>query len=184
MLHKVQLGFLLFFTVWGLQAQNTNFKVGVYGGLPMGNSTPYYKYQFGIDGIYLSELSRSFHFGFATGLSYAVGDYFYKKYDDVVEEFQVANFAFMPLAASGRFILGNFFVGADVGYAVSITGKKAFTPNGGFYFRPKIGYDFDVLGFYVSSSHVFAKRPNPTDYFNIQHGNGFNAINLGVEYHF
>lgn len=178
--------FILFFLFASVccQAQNTNFKVGVYGGLPIGNSTPYYKYQFGIDGIYLSELSRSFHFGFATGFAYAVGDHYYRDLGDVEEEFQTGNFAYVPLAASGRFILGNFFVGADVGYAVSITGKKAFTPNGGFYFRPKIGYDFDVLGFYVSSSHVFAKRPNPTDYFNIQHGNGFNAINLGVEYHF
>lgn len=184
MLHKVQLGFLLFFTFWGLQAQNTNFKVGVYGGLPMGNSTPYYKYQFGIDGIYLTEVSRSFHFGFATGLSYAVGDYYYRNLGDVEESFQTANFAYVPLAASGRFVLGDFFVGADVGYAVSVTGKKAFNPNGGFYFRPKVGYDFEIFNLFISSSNIFVRQPDATDYLTSRHGLGFFSVNAGIEYKF
>lgn len=184
MLHKVVFGCVLLFSGWVLQAQNSNFKVGAYGGLPIGNSSPYYTYQIGVDGIYLTEVSRSFHFGFATGLSYAVGDYYYRNHGDVVEEFQTANFAYVPLAASGRFILGEFFIGADIGYAVSVTGKKAFTPNGGFYFRPKVGYDFKLFNVFISSSNVFAKHPSPTDFMTTRHGIGFNAINLGIEYHF
>lgn len=167
-----------------LQAQNSHLSLGGYAGIPIGNSSPYYKYQFGLDALYLTDASRTFRFGFATGFSYAVGEFYHKDFEDFVEEFQTSNFAYVPLAVSGRFVLGDFFVGADVGYAVSVTGKKAFNPNGGFYFRPKFGYDFELFKVFFSSSNVFVRQPNPTDYATSRHGIGFYAVNVGIEYNF
>lgn len=178
--------FILFFLFAGVfcQAQRTNLSVGAYAGIPIGNSSPYYTFQAGVDAIYLTDVSRTFKFGFATGFSYAAGDHYYRDHGDVEEEFQTGNFAYVPLAASGRFILGDFFVGADVGYAVSVTGKKAFNPNGGFYFRPKVGYDFEIFNLFISSSNIFVRQPDATDYLTSRHGLGFFSVNAGIEYKF
>ncbi len=76
---------------------------------------------------------------------------------------------FLPIGGEARFNLNDFFVGTDLGYGIGIapTGN-----NGGFFYRPKVGYNLGNpnMGLIVSYSGV-----------SLKHGNA-NSINLGVEF--
>lgn len=145
---------ILFFSFSAMQAQD-NFKLGGNLGIPVGDADVY-DIAYGADAAYLFEVSDGFGLGPMLG---------YQGYS--VEDFSVS---FLPIAASGRYTLPEsmFFLGADLGYALGLEDGV----DGGFYYRPKVGYDLGFLGLIGSYSGISVD------------GGTFSSINLGVEFSF
>ncbi|MEM6718189.1 MAG: outer membrane beta-barrel protein [Bacteroidota bacterium] len=134
-MRKIILAVVAVFTIaFTANAQDDKFEVGISGGIPTGDASDFFSFSIGADVSYLWNVSDKFYAGFSTGMTNADGD-----------EVMVGNASistddaqFVPLAAGARYnVAGKFFVGADVGYAIGINEGN----DGGFYYRPKIGYD-------------------------------------------
>lgn len=133
------------------------FKVGVNGGIPVGDASDYSNIQVGADVAYLFGVADTFSVGPMLGYS----NYFPEESD------LYDNIQFLPVAASGRLGLGDaFFVGADLGYAIGLNDGN----DGGFYYRPQVGYDFGIVGLVASYSGVS------------RDGGSISSVNLGIEF--
>lgn len=133
------------------------FKAGLNLGIPVGDISDNYNLQFGADVAYLFSVANTFSVGPMLGYSN-----FFPDDSDLYDNVQ-----FLPIAASGRLNLGSaFFLGADLGYGIGINDGN----DGGFYYRPQLGYDFGLIGLVASYSGV------STD------GDTASSINLGVEF--
>jgi hypothetical protein len=76
------------------------------------------------------------------------------------------DFSFIPIAASGRYnFTDEFFAGADLGFAIGVDKGN----DGGFYYRPKLGYYFGNLALIASYSGIEVD------------GGSFDSLNLGFE---
>ena len=77
------------------------------------------------------------------------------------------NNSLVPLTASGRFHFNErFFAGADLGYSFIFIDEV----DGGFYYRPKVGCDFNTISVLAS-------------YTGITQNNGqFSFVSLGIEF--
>ena len=127
------------------------FKAGLNLGIPVGDLSDFYNLQFGADAAY------TFSVGPMLGYSN-----FFPEESDVYDNVQ-----FLPIAAAGRLSLGSaFFLGADLGYGVGINDGN----DGGFYYRPQVGYDFGLIGLVASYSGVS------------RDGGSASSVNLGVEF--
>ena len=130
----------------GLSAQ-AQLKVGVNGGLPVGDFSDFYKANFGADVYYyfVGADDEFFNLGLASGYSFFAGD------DLEILGFtvDVENAQFVPIAAAGRINLLEFLTaGADVGYGLGINDGN----DGGFYYRATAGLDFgpvEISAFYL-----------------------------------
>ena len=113
--------------IFGFSNMNAQgFKLGGNVGIPVGDASDFYNFNIGLDVNFLWETSSSFDVGIATGFSNGFGE----------EDFDDAQF--LPIAAAGRFNASeNFKIGADLGYAIGINDGN----DGGFYYRPMVGYD-------------------------------------------
>lgn len=118
--------------------EGTNWlKLGAHAGIPVGDAGDVSSFALGIDGKYQFLTYNHFGIGVATGYSH-----FFQKDDNNV------SFGIVPLAALLRYYpTERFFLGADLGYGF-LTGDAE---DGGFYYRPEIGYHdekWNVFGFY------------------------------------
>lgn len=145
------LAFTALFGVTSALSQDTNYRFGVNAGSPVGNAGDRTTFQVGADIAYAYNFLNTFEFGGLVGYSNFLGE---DGFDNV---------QFVPLAVTGRASLATFLVGADVGYAVGLGNS------GGFYFRPKVGYNFLLLSIIASYSEVS------------RGGDNFSSVNLGVE---
>lgn len=145
------LAFTALFGVTSVFSQDTNYRFGVNAGSPVGNSGDYTTFQVGADIAYAYSFLNTIELGALVGYSNFLGE---DGYDNV---------QFVPLAITGRTTLATFLVGADVGYAVGLGN------GGGFYFRPKVGYNFLLLSIIASYSEISRS------------GDNFSSVNLGVE---
>lgn len=130
-----------------------NIKFGGNIGIPVGDADVY-DLNYGADLAYFFEVSDGFSLGPMVGYTgYSVDDF---------------NVSFLPIAASGRYAFqaSSFFLGVDLGYAVGLEDGL----DGGFYYRPKVGYDFGLLGVIASYSGISVD------------GGTFSSLNLGVEF--
>ena len=130
-----------------------NFKLGGNLGIPVGDADVY-DINYGADLAYLFNVSENFEAGPMLGYTgYSVDG---------------ESVSFLPIAASGRYIFpaSNFFLGADLGYAVGLEDGL----DGGFFYRPKLGYNFGLLGVIASYSGISVD------------GGTFSSVNLGVEF--
>lgn len=133
------------------------FKAGVNVGIPVGDASDVSNIQAGADIAYLFGVADTFSVGPMLGYSN-----FFPEDSDLFDNIQ-----FLPIAASGRLGLGEaFFLGADLGYAVGLDKGN----DGGFYYRPQLGYDFGVVGLVASYSGVS------------MNGGSISSINLGLEF--
>ncbi|OUR99011.1 hypothetical protein A9Q86_13150 [Flavobacteriales bacterium 33_180_T64] len=106
-----------------------NFSAGVNVGLPIGDAGDLYSFNVGLDVNALWEVSDDFQAGIASGYSHLFGD--------EINGFDVDDFQYVPLAGAVRFNISDVFqIGTDVGYAIAVSDG-----DGGFYYRPMIGYD-------------------------------------------
>jgi len=119
--------------VFGLSVNAQGFKAGVNLGLPIGDAGDVSGFSVGLDVLHHWSVSDDFSAGVATGFTNAFG----KNIDVGIGSFEVPDVQFIPVAASGRFNASDeFSVGADLGYAVGINDGN----DGGFYYRPIVGY--------------------------------------------
>ena len=147
--------FMMLFAVTSAFSQS-NFKIGINAGIPVGDVEDLSTFQLGADVAYLYPVSELFSVGGLLGYSYFIGD-------------EVDDFSFLPIAASARFGFENsLFVGADLGYAIGIDDDY----DGGFYYRPKVGYSFGSVALIASFAGIAGD------------GGDVSSVNLGVEFGF
>ncbi|WP_298512795.1 outer membrane beta-barrel protein [uncultured Kordia sp.] len=115
---------------FAFSANAQNFEVGINGAIPIGDAGDFSSFSIGIDAAALWNVSEDFDAGVATGFTNA----FAKDIAGV----SVDDAQFIPIAGAARYnVSSKFYVGADLGYAIGINDGN----DGGFYYRPKVGYD-------------------------------------------
>jgi len=135
------------------------FKAGVNVGIPTGDVSDFYNLQVGADVAYMFSVADRFSVGPMLG--------YMNFFPEDQEGFDPDNGQFLPIAAAGRFgINDSFFIGADLGYGLGLTDGL----DGGFYYRPQIGYDFGLIGLIASYSGVAVD------------GGSWSSVNLGIEF--
>ena len=138
--------------VFGLaaNAQEGQFNVGANFGLPVGIISDLTSFVMGAEVNYLFSVSDDF----TVGPSVSYLHYVSKSAKDIAEAInggplldndnreyaeKVDDMSLLQLAAAARYnVAENFTLGADLGYAVSISTDEA---KGGFYYRPMVGYN-------------------------------------------
>ncbi|MFO7721439.1 MAG: hypothetical protein R6W85_13510 [Gillisia sp.] len=156
--------FVMLFAVTSAFSQS-NFKIGVNAGIPVGDVEDITTFQLGLDVAYLYPVSDLFSVGGLVGYSRYFGDDINTSFGTV----SVDDFSFLPIAASARFGFENsLFVGADLGYAVGLDDGN----DGGFYYRPKVGYSFGPVAVIASFAGIAVD------------GGDVSSVNLGVEFGF
>ena len=139
-----------------------NFRFGVNGGIPVGDADDFSNFHLGTDVAYMFNVAEVLDVGPMVGYSH----YFAEDITIGGEEINIDDIQFLPIAASGRFGLSSFYLGADLGYAVGIDDGN----DGGFYYRPMVGYNIGKLGIAASFEGVSMD------------GGSFNSINIGIEF--
>ncbi len=146
-------------------AQSQNIKLGVSGALPVGDSADGYTFGAQVDFSYLFEVNEAFHVGPMASLLYYSGD----EIETPIGTFDIEDALFLPIGGSARFSLEEFFFGADLGYGIGLSPDGN---DGGFFYRPKVGYSFGTVGVILSYSGVSVD------------GGTFSSVNGGVEFSF
>lgn len=148
-----------------VNAQEGGIKAGVNFGLPMGDASDITTFNAGVDFAYLFSVADSFMVGPMVGYSHFFGDEM--EFFGVTVE--IDDIQFVPIAASARFYASeDMFFGADLGYAVGINDGN----DGGFYYRPKAGYNLGAIGLVLSYQGISVT------------GGTFSSLNLGIEFGF
>lgn len=127
-------------------SQEGNLTIGINGGIPVGDMEEFTNFNLGADVAYRFGLGEQFELGGLVGYSHFFGD----SGEEGDLSWEVDDIQFLPLAASARFKAGAFLAGADLGYAVGINEGN----DGGFYYRPHVGYTFGNLGVIASYSGI------------------------------
>ncbi len=114
------------------------FKIGLQGGIPLGDFDDQLSLVVALDVGYMWALGEVVDVGPASG--YIIG--FTDKFDDESPLADLPNVQFVPAAASVRIWPSNSFsLGADGGYAIGINDGN----DGGLYLRPVIGFLFSAF---------------------------------------
>jgi hypothetical protein len=143
-----------------MQAQS-GLKVGANIGLPVGDIEEVSNFQAGVDLAYMLSVADMLYVGPLVGYTRFFMD------EDDLGGFELDDPAFLPIAASGRVALARgFFFGTDLGYAVGLNDGN----DGGFYYRPQIGYNFGKIGLVGSYTGISVD------------GGSFGSINVGIEF--
>jgi len=139
-------------------------RVGVNAGLPVGDVKDISNFQLGADIAYLYPASDLFSVGGLVGYS----RYFVDVQFDGMRG-STPDFSFLPIAATAHFGFDNsLFVAGDLGYAIGISEGN----DGGFYYRPKVGYSLGPVAIIASFSGISVD------------GGDVSSVNLGVEFGF
>ncbi len=139
---------------------NQDIKLGLNAGLPLGDAKDITSVNLSIDASYLFEVADMVYVGPLVNFSHFSA----KEYQGVKGK----DIQHLPVAASGRINFGlerAVFLGADLGYAVGISKDT----DGGFYYRPKLGYDFGNVAAILSYTGIEDKAT-------------LNSLTLGVEF--
>src|SRR5690606_35033708 len=137
------------------------FKVGANFALPVGDAGDVSSFSIGLDAAYLIEVSDKFSVGGATGFTNAFGK---------TESINIFGYSVEVDYDDVQFISSDtVYVGADLGYAIGINDGN----DGGFFYRPRVGYSFtDMIGANLSYTGVSLD------------GGDWSTIGLGVEFSF
>ena len=121
------------FSVTAMQAQT--FKLGATVGIPAADASDISTFVLGIDAYYyFTDIDALIQIGATAGFRNFFGD----DIEVLGQTFSIDDGQFLPLAAAGRVkIFGLLSGGLDIGYAVGINDGN----DGGFYFRPVVGFD-------------------------------------------
>jgi hypothetical protein len=113
-----------------------DIRLGVNAGIPVGDISDASDFNIGADVAYLMGF-ETFQLGPMLGYTH----FFVDEFDDL---------SFLPLAATARFGLANVELGADLGYALGLTDGV----DGGFYYKPKIGFNLFGVGLIASYTGI------------------------------
>lgn len=128
---------------FGQSGLNIGFSIG----FPYENYDGYdYSFAFNGDINYLFEVNQAFDIGIATGYGHAIGESFYV--GPILGNFDTPDYQYVPVAAAFRFGPNTrLTVGADIGYAISVSSAKDLSNRdyytGGFYWRPMVGFNIN-----------------------------------------
>jgi len=146
---------LSIFAVLAFGVANAQFKVGVNGGIPVGDIKDGVSAVLGADVAYTFNLADKFDAGFTTGYLAYLG----KDGADTT--------SFIPVAATAQFsFTENFFIGADLGYGLPLEEGV----DGGLFYQPKLGYIISKVEIYAAYKGISLK------------GGEVNSVNLGVAF--
>lgn len=137
-------------------------RLGVNAGLPVGDVSDFTTFQLGGDIAYMMDLAGVASVGPMVGYSHFFGE----SGNDGPVEWEVEDAQFVPLAASGRFNLLSLALGLDLGYAIGLNDGN----DGGFYYRPQVGFSLGRLGLIASYQGISMDGANIA------------SINLGLEF--
>lgn len=116
----------------GLFAQE-GFKIGAHGGIPLGEFNDKVGLVMGADIGYMWAPNKIFDLGIKAGIVHGFGETF----KDEVISTKSPSIQFAPVAASIRlWPARSFSIGGDVGQAFGLNEGN----DGGFYYRPQIGF--------------------------------------------
>ena len=170
-MRKILFSVAALFTFGAVSAQDGGFSLGLHAGIPMGDIKDSSSANYGVDVAYMWPMGEGFKLGIASGYT----NYSAKEYDLYIPGFGTTTYkakdaGFIPLAAAARLgLTENFFVAADLGYAF-YTGEG--DSNGGFYYQPKVGYDFMPFELFLGYKGISLD------------GGTFSSVNLGAAYKF
>ena|SRR5690554_1879253 len=171
--------------------QSQNMKAGASIALPVGDAGDASSIGAQLDFAYFFDINEAFKVGPMASFFY----YFGKKYDTTEMDYddngfpigirEVSKtgdgFMFLPIGASARYIIEDFFFGADLGYGIGLSPDGN---DGGFFFRPKAGYNFGSIAAILSYSGISRKYTAATPYGTVSNTSTFGSINAGVEFSF
>ncbi|MDX1463382.1 MAG: hypothetical protein R3359_10010 [Marinirhabdus sp.] len=158
------------FAVFGITASNAQgFNVGASAAIPSGDFDDFYGFGVVLDASYLFPINDVFHVGPASGVMHYFGKDSEQTIAGVTVSVEADDATFIPVAGEARFYLEQFFFGAHLGYGLGVS--DGF--DGGFYYRPGVGYMFtETVGAAVSYSGISGD------------GATFNSINAGITFSF
>ena len=151
-----------FFSIAAMNGQD-EFKIGVAGGLPIGDAGEVSLFSIAVDLGYFFEINENFMVGPISGYSHTFGD------EDSSSPIAILgdgnpDVSFIPVGVGGRFVVAPKF---QLGYAIGLNDGN----DGGFYYAPRISFsaseDVDL---------VAAFRGVAID------GGSWDIISLGVEF--
>ncbi len=109
------------------------FRAGLNLAIPVGDASEVSSFSIGVDALYHWAVTEEVTAGFAAGLTNAFG----KNIDTGIGSIEISDVQFLPIAASGRYLASDQFrAGLDLGYAIGVSEGN----DGGFYYRPVVGY--------------------------------------------
>jgi len=148
---------LSIFAVLAFGVANAQFKVGVNGGIPVGDIGDSASFTLGADVAYTWELSEGFEAGVTSGYTH----FFLKDAIDADDP------GFIPVAATAQYsFTENFFVGGDIGYGIPTNDGQ----DGGLLYQPKIGYKINKVEIYAGYKGISVT------------GGEWSSVNLGVNF--
>lgn len=153
-------------TVLGFTTLNAQeFKFGASAAIATGDFSDFVSFGINIDAAYLWEVADNVTVGPKAGFIYAFG----KKQTIAGFEIPAEDVAFLPIAATGRIMLGeSFLLGTDLGYGIGISPSGN---DGGFYYHPMVGYAVrEAITIMLSYTGISLD------------GGSFNTINAGIEF--
>ncbi|MCL7764198.1 hypothetical protein MPF19_12285 [Polaribacter sp. Z014] len=126
--------FVAIMGVSSINAQEGILNGGVNVGIPTGDANDFYGLTLGAELNYMFPISEGFTFGPSVQYSHFFG----KDIDVIgVSSIEVSDASFLPISGAARFnVSEKFVVGANLGYAVGLSDGL----DGGFYYRPLVGY--------------------------------------------
>jgi hypothetical protein len=156
---------LLGFFVFGVQSSFSqgDFVLGVNVGLPTGDVKDYSNFDVGADVAYLFGLAEIVKVGPTAGYMH----FFSEDGEDDDLSFEESDFQFIPVGAAGRVDLIFLVAGLDLGYAIGVNDGN----DGGFFYRPKIGFSLAMLNIVASYTNISIE-----DNFNVS------TFNIGLEF--
>lgn len=144
--------------------QSEDMKIGVSASLPLGDFSNAYSFGAQADFAYLFQMKETFKVGPMASLIYYNGDNIGGEGSSI----KIKDALFLPIGAHARYLFDDFFVGADLGYAIGLSPSGM---SGGALIRPKVGYNFGNLAAVASYSAI------------TQSGT-VGSLNFGIEFSF
>lgn len=140
-----------------------DIRLGIHAGLPVGDAADISSFGLGADVAYLVGLGDTFQVGPMVGYNHFFGE----EVDlGGMGSFEMDDIQFLPLAATARFGLAGLELGADLGYAIGLNDGN----DGGFYYKPKVGFSLFGLGLIASYTGISVE------------GGTFSSVNIGAEF--
>ncbi len=125
-------------TTMAQYVDRSNFKAGLTAGIPVGDASDISSFSLGLEINHHWGVSKLFDVGVATGFINSFGETETVDVGGLEIEGEFEDFQFIPVAASVRlYPTYEFKLGGDVGYAIGVNDGN----DGGFYYRPVVGYN-------------------------------------------
>lgn len=164
-------------SVIAVNAQATGFQAGAYVGIPVADASDFTSVNLGINLTYYWDISDDFKLGARTGYDLWTA----KEYEIMGAKFKGDDAGFIPVAVSGKYSFNQFFVGADLGYAIYAGSGDG---DGGFLYEPKFGYDAASFDIYVYYKGISSKQTVNTPMGSYSNSWTMSSIGAGFAYKF